>query len=121
MTIGIIPFVTTWLILAVLICWFAGGQTSIFGHQLIQRENFLKKYHSPIQIRPPPMMACAFKVFFYYDVFLITNQRAISFTLTAFFICTFLLIVFDMLILGSLFWPFYCTGSGRSYKAEDCF
>ena len=38
--------------------------------------------------------------FFYYDVFLITNQRAISFSLTAFFICTFLLIVFDMLILG---------------------
>jgi len=26
--------------------------------------------------------------FFYYDVFLITNQRAISFALTAFFICT---------------------------------
>ncbi len=26
--------------------------------------------------------------FFYYDVFLITNQRAISFVLTAFFICT---------------------------------
>ncbi|MBA7629107.1 hypothetical protein ES703_36605 [subsurface metagenome] len=38
--------------------------------------------------------------FFYYDVFLITNQRAISIMLTAFFICTFLLIVFDMLILG---------------------
>ncbi len=41
--------------------------------------------------------------FFYYDVFLITNQRAISFSLTAFFICTFLLIVFDMLILGQPF------------------
>jgi hypothetical protein len=26
--------------------------------------------------------------FFYYDVFLTTNQRAISFALTAFFICT---------------------------------
>ena len=51
----------------------------------------------------------------------ITNQRAISFSLTAFFICTFLLIVFVMLILGSLFWPFYCTGSGGSYKAEDRF
>jgi len=38
--------------------------------------------------------------FFYYDVFLITNQRAISFALTAFFICTLLLIAFDMLILG---------------------
>jgi hypothetical protein len=100
MTIGIIPFIATWLILAVLICWFAGGQTSRFGHQSIQQDCFPQKYHSPIQIRPPPMTACAFKSLFYYDVFLITNQRAISIMLTAFFICTFLLIVFDMLILG---------------------
>jgi len=35
--------------------------------------------------------------FFYYDVFLITNQRAISFALTAFFICTLW-----PLILGAL-------------------
>jgi len=35
--------------------------------------------------------------FFYYDVFLITNQRAISFALTAFFICALC-----PLILGAL-------------------
>ncbi|MHC4536513.1 MAG: hypothetical protein ACYS6K_21395 [Planctomycetota bacterium] len=63
MTIGIVPFITTWLILAVLICWFAGGQTGIFGHQSIQQDGFPKKYHSPIQIRPPPMAACEFKRF----------------------------------------------------------
>ena len=38
-----------------------------------------------------------FQSFFYYDVFLITNQRAISFALTAFFICTLC-----PLILGAL-------------------
>ena len=64
MTIGIIPLITTWLILAVLICWFAGGQTSIFGHQSIQQDGFPKKYHSPIQIRPPPLTACEFKSIF---------------------------------------------------------
>jgi hypothetical protein len=60
MTVGIIPFVTMWLTLAVLICWFAGGQTSIFGHHSIQQECFPKKYHSPVQIRPPPLAACEF-------------------------------------------------------------
>jgi hypothetical protein len=60
MTVGIIPFVTMWLTLAVLICWFAGGQTSIFGHHSIQQESFPKKYHSPVQIRPPPLAACEF-------------------------------------------------------------
>ena len=38
--------------------------------------------------------------FFNYDVFLITNQRAISFALTAFFICTLFLGAFCMSILG---------------------
>jgi hypothetical protein len=57
MTTGIVPIISTWLILAVLICWFAGGQTSIFGHQSIQQDGFPKKEHSPIQIRPPPMTA----------------------------------------------------------------
>ena len=61
MTMGIIPFISTWLILAVLICWFAGGQTRIFGHQSIQQEGFPKKYHSPIKIRPPPLTACEFE------------------------------------------------------------
>ena len=63
MTIGIIPFIVTWLILAVLICWFVGGQISGFEHQPIQQGNFLKKYHWPIHIRPPPMAAFGFKVF----------------------------------------------------------
>jgi hypothetical protein len=61
MTIGIIPFITTWLILAVSICWFVGGQTSIFGHQLTQQDGFPKQDYSPVQIRPPPMTACEFK------------------------------------------------------------
>ena len=78
MTIGIIPFIATWLILAVLIYWFAGGQTNIFGHQSIQQDCF-----------PKPTAAydgLCVQSFFYYDVFLITNQRAISFSLTAFFL-----------------------------------
>ena len=60
MTIGIIPIITTWLILAVLISWFAGGQTSTFGHQLIQQDDFPKKHYSPVQIRPPPLLICEF-------------------------------------------------------------
>jgi len=59
--------------------------------------------------------------FFYYDVFLITNQRAISFALTAFFICTFLLIVLDMLILGSLFGPFIVLVLGARTKPKIAF
>lgn len=55
MTIGIIPLIAVEVILAVLICWFAEEQTDIFGHKLTQQENFLKKYHSPIKIRPPPV------------------------------------------------------------------
>lgn len=56
MTIGIIPLIAVELILAVLICWFTEEQTDIFGYKLTQQENFLKKYHSPIKIRPPPML-----------------------------------------------------------------
>ncbi|MHC4726838.1 MAG: hypothetical protein ACYS17_06360 [Planctomycetota bacterium] len=57
MTIGIVSIILTWLFLAVLICWFAGGQTSTFGHQSIQQDGFPKKYQSPHQIRPPPLSA----------------------------------------------------------------
>jgi hypothetical protein len=63
MTTGIVPIISTWIILSVSICWFAGGQTSIFGHQSIQQEGFPKKEHSPIQIRPPPLTAGELKVY----------------------------------------------------------
>jgi hypothetical protein len=57
MTTGIVPFITIWLILAASICWFDGGQTSIFGHQSTQQECFPKEIYSPFQIRPPPLAA----------------------------------------------------------------
>jgi hypothetical protein len=57
MTIGIVPFISTWLILAVSICWFVGGQTSIFGHHSIQQGDNQKQIYSPAQIRPPPLAA----------------------------------------------------------------
>jgi hypothetical protein len=57
MTTGIVPFISIWLILAASICWFAGGQTSIFGHHSIQQESLPKKIYSPLQIRPPPLAA----------------------------------------------------------------
>jgi len=57
MTTGIVPFISIWLILAASICGFAGGQTSIFGHQSIQQEGHPKKIYSPFQIRPPPLAA----------------------------------------------------------------
>jgi hypothetical protein len=61
MTVGIILFITVELILVVLICWFVGGRTGKPGHGSIQQVCFPKKYHLPITIRPPPVMACAFK------------------------------------------------------------
>jgi len=64
MTTGIVLIISTWLFLAASICWFAGGQTSTFGHQSIQQEGFPKKEHSPIQIRPPPLAAWVLKVFY---------------------------------------------------------
>ncbi|MBN1805455.1 MAG: hypothetical protein JW837_09405 [Sedimentisphaerales bacterium] len=57
MTTGIVPFILIWLILAASICWFGGGQTSIFGRQSIQQEDIQKQIHSPFQIRPPPPAA----------------------------------------------------------------
>jgi len=63
MTIGIIPLIAVELILAVSIYLFATQKAGKPGHRSIQQVNFPKKYHSPIQIRPPPIMVCAFNVF----------------------------------------------------------
>jgi hypothetical protein len=74
MTTGIVAIISTWIVLAVSICWFAGGQTSICGHQSTQQDGFNKKEYSPIQIRPPPLAALEL-MYSIYDVFLITNEN----------------------------------------------
>jgi hypothetical protein len=43
-----------------LIYLFAMRKACKPGHQSIQQVNFPKKYHSPIQIRPPPVTTWEF-------------------------------------------------------------
>lgn len=45
-----------WLILAVLGCWMAAGTVNGLTRQPIRQNSYQKKLHSPIQIRPPPLL-----------------------------------------------------------------
>jgi hypothetical protein len=47
-----------WLILAVSACWIASEQLmGGFVHPPIGQDDLPKKTHSPIHIRPPPLLA----------------------------------------------------------------
>jgi len=50
------PVGMIWMILVVSVCSVPGGQISGFENQPREQSCFLKKRHSPIQIRPPPLL-----------------------------------------------------------------
>jgi len=55
MEVFICPLIAVRLFFTVSACWIARGKTNGFALQPILKDNSLKKLHSPIQIRPPPM------------------------------------------------------------------
>jgi hypothetical protein len=64
-----------WLVLIAFANWDFVEYKDIFGTKPINNKNSLKRFHSPIQIRPPPMTYKSFPSSYEMEILTLISKR----------------------------------------------